>query len=125
MREIGFCEEKGSGIDKVVTLCERYQLPGLVLIIQTNHTKIILSSRKNLKDLSKGDRILACYQHCALKYVANQRMTNKSLRVRFKIGEHNLATASRIIKDTINKGLIKDEDPNAGKKFARYIPFWG
>ena len=52
-------------------------------------------------------------------------MTNQSLRNRFKIDEKNAATASRIIKETMGEGLIKDEDPNSkSRKYAGYIPFW-
>jgi len=39
--------------------------------------------------------------------------------------EHNAATASRIIRDTLASGLIKDDDPTTkSRKYAKYIPFW-
>lgn len=31
---------------------------------------------------------------------------------------------SRIIKDTIEAGMIKLEDDNAATKLRRYIPYW-
>ena len=34
------------------------------------------------------------------------------------------ATASRIIRDTVEAGQIKPEGDGQAKKYARYIPFW-
>ena len=125
MRRFGFCEEKGSGIDKVVNLCEVFQLPPPDFITQEKHTKAIMYAPSNLTSMNKSDRVRACYQHSCLKYVSNERMTNQTLRARFNIEEKNSAIASRIIKETINDNLIKDEDPkNTSKKYSRYVPFW-
>ena len=51
-------------------------------------------------------------------------MTNSSLRERFGIEKHNSATASRIIRDAVEDGLVKPFDPDQGKKHAKYLPFW-
>ena len=52
-------------------------------------------------------------------------MTNQSLRDRFKISEQNAAVASRIIRDTLEEKLIKEDDPtNKSRKYASYVPFW-
>jgi predicted HTH transcriptional regulator len=52
-------------------------------------------------------------------------MTNQSLRDRFKIENHNYSIASRIIKETLEEGLIKEDDPeNKSRKYASYIPYW-
>jgi ATP-dependent DNA helicase RecG len=56
--------------------------------------------------MSKPDRIRACYQHCALKYVSNERMSNQSLRERFRLPESKAATASQVIGATKDAGLI-------------------
>jgi predicted HTH transcriptional regulator len=58
-------------------------------------------------------------------YVTNQRMTNQSLRDRFKIEELNATVVSRIIRDALEGNLIKSEDPDSkSRKFVRYLPFW-
>jgi ATP-dependent DNA helicase RecG len=125
MRRVGVCEEKGSGFDKVIGYCEIYQLPAPKILTQERHTKIIMYAHQTLNEMSKEDKIRACYQHCCLKYVSNKKMTNQTLRDRFKIEEQNAAIASRIIKDTKETGMIKDEDPNnKSRKFPSYIPFW-
>jgi predicted HTH transcriptional regulator len=125
MRRMGFCEEKGSGIDKVIDQCETFQLPAADFRANNNQTIAILFAHQNLNDMDKKDKIRACYQHCCLMYVTNQKMINQTLRERFKIEEQNAALASRIIKDTMTEGLIKQQDPeNKSRKFVNYIPFW-
>ncbi len=125
MRRFRMCEEKGSGIDKVILNIEIFQLPPLEVQIQEKHTKVVLYAYQKFSDMDKKDRVRACYQHCVLKYVTNDKMTNQSLRDRFNIAQENAAMVSRIIKDTFEGGFIKEEDPeNKSKKFAKYIPHW-
>jgi len=125
MRRIGICEEKGSGIDKVIFHAELYQLPAPDFQAKEKHTKTIMFSFKELNDMDKNDKIRASYQHACLCYVSNEKMTNQSLRKRFQIAEKNYSIASRIIRDTIESKLIKEDDPESmSRKYAKYIPFW-
>ena len=125
MRRMNICEERGSGIDKVVFQVELYQLPPPDFQVTSNHTKAILFARKKLSQMDKNDRIRACYQHACLCWVSNKQMNNATLRKRFGISEKNYAIASRIIGETIDAGLIKPYDPEStSRKYARYIPFW-
>ena len=87
-------------------------------------TKTTLFAYQKLKDMDTKDRIRACYQHACLCFVSGQRMTNATLRKRFGIEERNAAKASRMIADAVETGRIKPADPNQGKKYARYLPFW-
>lgn len=125
MRRLGICEEKGSGIDKVIFYNEVYQLPAPEILIQEKHTKVIMYSYKSLNHMDKNDKIRACYQHCCLRYVSNDKMTNQSLRDRFKIEDKNAAIASRIIKEALIAKVIKEDDPESNsRKYKKYIPFW-
>lgn len=125
MRKLGICEEKGSGIDKVIASCELYQLPAPNFIIQEKHTKAIMYAYQSLNNMDKQDKIRACYQHACLKYISNEKMTNQSLRQRFQITEKNAAIASRIIRDTLEAGLIKESDSsNKSRKYTSYLPVW-
>lgn len=125
MRRFGICEEKGSGIDKVIFNIELFQLPALDIQAQEKHTKVILYAYQKFADMDKKDRIRACYQHSCLKFVTNDKMTNQSLRERFKIADENAAMVSRMIKDTFEARLIKEEDrENKSRKYVKYIPFW-
>lgn len=125
MRRIGICEEKGSGIDKVIHNAELYQLPAPDFQAKEKHTKTIMYSFRELNDMDKNDKIRATYQHACLCYVSNEKMTNQSLRKRFQIAEKNYSIASRIIRDTLESKQIKEDDPEStSKKYAKYIPYW-
>lgn len=124
MRRIGICEERGSGIDKVITEIEVYQLPAPIFEQTAQHTRAVLFAHKAYKDMDVEDRVRACYQHCCLRYVNREAMNNASVRERFGIEEHNKAQASNIIKETIRNGLIRAYDPTVGAKSRRYVPFW-
>lgn len=126
MRRMGLCEEKGSGIDKVVHLAEMYQLPAPDFRTSETRTTAVLFAHQDFASMSKSDRIRACYQHCCLKYVSNNRMSNQSLRERFRLSESKMATASQVIGATKEAGLIKpDESDTTSTRYARYLPFWG
>lgn len=125
MRRMGFCEEKGSGLDKVIFNIELFQLPPLNVVVAESRTRVTMYSYKSLLDLDKKEKVKACYQHACLKYVSNEKMTNQSLRDRFKIADHNYAAASRIIRDALTEGVIKEDDPESkSRKYASYIPIW-
>lgn len=123
MRRMGICEEKGSGLDKVVDSIEFYQLPPLHILIQESRTVVTLFSYRKLSQLSKMERIDACYQHACLKYVSNDKMTNKSLRQRLGIDDKNYPMASRIIRDSIDAKLIKEDSSDTGIRHC-YLPYW-
>jgi ATP-dependent DNA helicase RecG len=125
MRRLRICEEKGSGIDKVVSAVEMFQLPAPKFEEQLLHTKAILYAPVKFNEMNKEDKIRACYQHCVLRYVSNEKMTNQTIRERFQIDDRNYPMASKIIRETIDSGFIKEEDPeNKSKKFTRYVPYW-
>jgi predicted HTH transcriptional regulator len=125
MRRMNICEERGSGVDRVIDCVEVFQLPAPDFQEEEDFLRVTLFKYRKLNDMEKDDKIRACYQHCCLKWVCNERMTNSTLRKRLGIEEHNYTTASHIIKDTIDVGLIKDFDPeNRSNRTKKYIPFW-
>ena len=119
MRQIGVCEEGGTGVDRALINIALYQLPAPSFEKYDNFTKVTLYAHKDLKEMTLDDKIRACFQHCVLKYVEKSRMTNATLRDRLGIGEKNYPTASAIIRATIEKGLIKESE-----KPKEYVPNW-
>jgi len=125
MRRIKVCEERGTGIDKVIGAVEMSQLPAPSFITEETFFKVMLYAPRSLRQMNRDDKVRACYQHCCLKHVSNSVMTNETLRNRFQIEEKNYSIASRIIADTIDSKLIRPSDPNnKSRKMASYIPFW-
>jgi predicted HTH transcriptional regulator len=124
MRRIGVCEERGSGVDKVVFQTEFYQLPAPIFESTDEHTRSVLFAHRELREMAKEDRTRACYLHACLKHVQRDFMTNTTLRERFGIADKNSATASRIIKETSLAGLIRCYDDTVGSKAKKYLPWW-
>jgi len=125
MRRFHICEERGTGIDKVVNAAEHSHLPAPEFVVTQNHFKAVLFAGRQLSAMPKEDKIRACYQHACLCHVNQADMTNGSLRSRFAIAEQNYPMVTRIINDTLAAKLIKLRDPaSKSKKFARYVPFW-
>lgn len=125
MRRMNICEERGSGIDKVVFEIEAYQLPAPDFRVTPNHTVVVLFGPRKFSAMHKVDRIRACYQHACLWFVSGKHMTNTSLRKRLGVSDKNYPVASRVIADTIKVGWIKPHTQSSGsKKDAKYVPFW-
>lgn len=119
MRQVGFCEELGSGIDRALMKISIYQLPAPKFEVGNNFTRITLYAYKKLTDMTTEDKIRACYQHAVLKWIEGKRMTNETLRGRFGIEKQNYSIASRIISETLKNKKIKESE-----KIKEYIPFW-
>jgi predicted HTH transcriptional regulator len=124
MRRIGVCEERGSGVDKIVLESELYQLPAPIFETSNEHTITILFAHKELKDMDKSDKTRACYQHASLRYIQRDYMTNTSLRERFGIDAKNIAMVSRIIRDTLDEKQIYIYDESVGTRARKYVPWW-
>jgi ATP-dependent DNA helicase RecG len=124
MRQMGVCEERGSGWDKVAFEIELHQLPPPLVEVSEAHTRVVLFAPRPLREMDRSERIRAVYQHACLQYVNRQHTTNTTIRRRFGISDQNSAQASRLLRDAIDAGLIAPYDPAAGPKAMRYVPFW-
>ena len=85
MRRVGVCEERGSGIDKVVFEAEYYQLPAPSFETPEASTRSVLFAHKPLNDMDRTERVRACYLHASLRHVERDPMSNTTLRQRFGI----------------------------------------
>ncbi len=122
MRRMKLCEEQGTGIDKVFLQVELHHLPPPDFRSEGEAVRAVLFAPRRFADMTPEERVRACYQHAALKYVSGQRLKNSTLCERFGIDPHNAAQASAVIRQTIAAGLIRPADqehPRAG-----YVPFW-
>ncbi len=127
MRRLRICEEKGSGIDKALFEVEFYQLPAIDIQASETRTIVKMFSHKPFADMSKKERITACYQHCSLRYVMSEHMTNTSFRERFGLSDTktNKDVISKVIGHALEEGKVKYSDPeNKSKRYAKYIPYW-
>lgn len=125
MRRFGICEEKSSGIDRVVEAAELLQLPAPEFLVSYKRTDVVIHGPRAFREMDGGDRVRACYQHCVLQWVLRKQMTNQSLRERFGVSERSGSTISQVITTAVDQRLVKP-DPNApdSRRHARYIPVW-
>lgn len=125
MRQLGICEERGSGIDKALEAVEFFGLPPVDFVEKENSFKVTIYAPKKYREMTHEERIRATYQHCVLRYVANDKMTNTSLRKRLGISESNYPMVSKILKDAVAAIKIKKAEPELkAKKYITYIPYW-
>ena len=124
MRRFRICEDRGSGIDKVIAQIEIYQLPAPLFEVPEGLTRVVLFAHKPLIAMDKAERVRACYLHACLKYVSREFLTNASLRERFGVEEKNKAAVSRYIREAVDAGVIKPFDEDAARKLMKYVPFW-
>lgn len=121
MRDVGICEKRGSGVDRIVNAAEIFQLPPPDFVAKEKHTTAILYGPRPFSKMTRSERIRACYQHACLKHVAGQMLTNQSIRNRFSLT--NNSTASKIISATVDEGLIVPVEQLKGSR-SSYVPFW-
>jgi len=123
---IDICEKRGSGYDRAVEAIEAMNLPPYKTESGDKFTRVTLYPLKALKDMTQEEKIQACYQHTCLLYENNLTLTNQAVRERFGLEKNKNSVASRIISDTVERGLIiPANNENTSKKFTSYIPFYG
>jgi len=126
MRKLGYAEERGSGIDKVIFGAEGYQLPPPAFEVKTDGFVATMFAPRSFKEMTREERLRACYQNACLLWVSGgERMTNSTLRKRFGLSDNRTSQVSRLIADAVEAGLIKPVDPtNRSKAQASYQPYW-
>lgn len=124
MRQLGFAEERGSGIDKAVLSCELAGLPPIKFVNGSDYFKAMLFAPRSYAQMDRNERIEAVYQHCCLNYVTSKKTTNRTIRERFKFGDQETTKSTRIIKEALESGKIKLANPDSIRKDYNYIPYW-
>lgn len=101
-------------------------LPAVKIAKGELFTRVTIFPRKRMNEMTKKEKMDACYQHACLMYEDNLAINNQSIRERFKLDKNKASVASRIIADTVEAGLIKlAYTDTTSKKFATYIPYYG
>ena len=124
LRIVRICEERGSGFDRMEEGMRDLTIPAPKVECGDDFTRTKLYWYANLNDWKREDKIRTCYLYTCYCYVNEIEVANAVLRERFGVEEKNKAIISRIIKDTMNAGLIKLSDVNVAPKLRRYIPYW-
>lgn len=124
MRRLNMCEELGRGWDRMVISCELQKLPAPRIQIYQESTKVSLFSHLDFANIPMEDKIWATYLHACVKFIEGNALTNSSLRERFGVAESSSGSISRLIKEALNKHIIRPVDPTTAPRYMRYIPIW-
>lgn len=125
MRLVGYCEERGSGIYKVVQSVEAFQLPAPLFEADEHATRAVLFAHKGFGKMSRDEKVKACYWHACLRYADREQLTNTTLRERFGLDAGGTPTVSRIIREAVKAKLIKPFDPEQRSRgLMSYVPIW-
>lgn len=122
---LNMCERRGSGVDRAIEAIEEMCLPPVKFQSLDDYTRVSLFPQKPLSEMTKKEKIIACYQHACLMFEDNKAINNQSIRERFGLNKNQSAVASRILTDAVGEKLIKSTDEeSASKKFSTYVPFY-
>lgn len=124
LRIIHVCEERGSGFDRMEEGMSALKIPAPKVETGDDFARTKLYWYSNLNEWTKEDKVRTCYLATCYYYVNEIPVANAVLRERFGVEAKNKSIISRIIKDTVDAGLIKLADEKAAPKLRRYIPYW-
>ena len=122
MRRMSFCEEQGSGLDKVIELVELHQLPAPWFRAENHATQVVLYGPRMFADMTPDERVRACYFHAVFRFLSGDKMKNATLCVRLGIANKNAAQASAVINKALEANLIRVADPEHPR--GGYVPGW-
>ncbi|MCM1246786.1 MAG: transcriptional regulator, partial [Roseburia sp.] len=117
--------ERGSGFDRMEEGMRDLTILAPKVEIGDDFSRTKLYWYASLSKWTKEDKIRTCYLYTCYCYVNEIEVSNAVLRERFGVDEKNKAVVSRIIRDTVDKGLIKIENDAVGVRARRYVPYWG
>lgn len=122
---LNLCERRGSGVDRAIEAIEKMFLPPVRFEALDDYTRVSIFPKKPLSEMTKNEKIMACYQHACLMFEDNESINNQSIRDRFGLNKNQSSVASRILADAVEKKLIKPTDEESvSKKFSTYVPFY-
>lgn len=124
MRDFGICEERGGGIDRAIIEIEEMSLPAPEFCHSENSMRVVLFGPRKFSQLSKGDKLWACYCHCVVRWLRRDYMSNTSLRERFSLPDEEYQAVSAVIAAARQGRRIVEAEAGQGRRNARYIPYW-
>lgn len=123
MYRAGLCEKRGSGIDRALKEIESLALPPPLFEAAENTTIVTLYGERSFADMTKEERIRACYQHACRLGEANQTLSNSSLRGRLGLSDRQASQVSIVIREAIDAKKIRPVDEGQANRNARYVPY--
>lgn len=124
MRRLGFFEGTGSGWDRIVEICDKLCIPVPQIQAKAGYTRITVFGKVPFDDMSREDRMWACYAHACIRHTKGLRVTNATLRARFGLDPSRHAAITGLLKAACDASLIRVSDDAPGSRPLSYVPFW-
>lgn len=123
LRRINIGDTSGSGVDKICLSLEREKAACPCFETSPTDTRLVIFRNKHFADMDQEEKIRAVYYHVVLKHIEREEATNASIRDRFGLGEEAIYVVTRLLSQTVAKGLIKKKE-TSGKRDTAYLPYW-
>ncbi|MDO4508039.1 MAG: putative DNA binding domain-containing protein [Candidatus Saccharibacteria bacterium] len=120
--KVGICERRGSGWDKIAAETSEHGYSAPTPEVTKNTTRVILTQRKTLADMTNEERMWSIYIYACLLWVKKQYLTNTHVRKLFNILDSNMSTASALLAQAVKTGLIVIFDEKSGTRSRKYLP---
>ena len=124
MREMHYCEQHGSGTDRVLMAITMNHLPPPRWSVGEDRTTATIIGPKDFADMDRADKIRGCYQHTVIQWLKLEKTTNTTVRERFRLDKNQYQVASGIIADAIDAGKIKEAEGITSRRYMSYVPIW-
>lgn len=111
-------------LEKQCVLFSTKEIIELIYVRNTQIPKVTMYSKCNFTEMLMDDKVWSCYLHACVKQVNGESITNASLRERFGVDQKLFASVSRLIKESIERGLIRPLDASTAPKHMKYVPTW-
>jgi predicted HTH transcriptional regulator len=116
MRSFGLCEERGGGLDKTVLEIELQHLPAPDFVSSDNSFRVVLFGPRPFSEMTKAEKVRACFLHSVLRWLSHDFMSNASLRERFALADEDYQAVSGVIAESIRLRRIVAADPTQGRQ---------
>lgn len=125
MRRMRFCEEQGSGLDKVVASIEVYQLPPLKIQAEASSTQVILYGPRAFSEMSRPERKRVLLIDADPQCNATQAILSDEECDQIYLGKNNLAKMLHVNEKSLESccGITDGNDKPAGN-MRFYVIEW-
>ena len=125
MREMNMCENRGSGIQRLMSENEIHRRADPEFLVVGGLTKARITGKQNFTSLTLDERIWAVFMHASFRFESGSHMTNATFRERYGLTKARTTLVTNAINATLDVGMIKQYDESSqSRRYAKYVPFW-
>lgn len=126
MREMKMCENRGSGIQRLLSENEVHRRSDPEFQVVSNMTKARITGKQDFTSLTLEERIWAVFMHASFRFeTGSGYMSNATFRTRYGLNKNKTTLVTNAIGSAIEAEMIKQYDETSqSRRYAKYVPFW-